>query len=83
MIIIIIIIIISIEDLSVADLLLHLARLAGVPPEHEEPRGEAIQPVDDSCDSLYDSLVTAYLWMVRRFLRLYSLARMKTTVLWR
>ena len=34
------------QNESVADLLLHLPRLPGVPPEHEEPRGEPVQPVD-------------------------------------
>ena len=31
----------------------------------------------------YEYNCITYLWMVLRFLRLYSLARMKTTVLWR
>ena len=31
---------------SVPDLLLHLPRLPGVPPEHEETRGQPVQPVD-------------------------------------
>ena len=34
------------QNESVADLLLHLPRLPGVPPEHEETRGEPVQPVD-------------------------------------
>ena len=31
---------------SVPDLLLHLPRLPGVPTEHEQARGEPVQPVD-------------------------------------
>ena len=34
------------EDESVPDLLLHLPRLPGVPPEHEETRSEPVQSVD-------------------------------------
>ena len=34
------------QHLSVPDLLLHLPRLPRVPPEHEEARGEPVQPVD-------------------------------------
>ena len=31
---------------SVPDLLLHLPRLPGVPPEHQEAGGQPVQPVD-------------------------------------
>ena len=34
------------EDLPVPDLLLHVPRLLGVPPEHEEPRRKSVQAMN-------------------------------------
>jgi len=37
---------ILLQHLPVPDLLLHLPGLPGVPPEHQQPGGQAVQPVD-------------------------------------
>ena len=78
---------ILLEDLAVPDLLLHLTRLARIPAT--ECRFMLEYLFQTGINNTYlpnmrrPEVSRSSLWMVLRFFRLYSLARMKTTVLWR